>query len=446
MRNESELRALTPEEVGDQFRRDRFELIAELEEHRAEVGRAELSLLHTIRACDRGELWRGDGWRNTAEWVAQRLGISRWKARKWIDASHAITKLPLVAASLQSGALSSDKVVELTRVATPETEGDLIEWARRVPPAAIRERADLEVQRKAKEVEETQRSQYVTCAHDHVEGVTWLNGMMPLDQGMILAAELDRRAEAIASRPIDEALLGRISEKEWQDTTADERRALALVEMAMGATASKSDPDRATVVVHTSLDAISHDRGNGQTDNGVVLHPETVRKLACDCRLQFVLYGKDGNALGIGQDSPKVPRWLRRQVLCRDGHRCTFPGCEARRFLHVHHVRHWARGGPTDLWNLITVCTAHHHLIHEGRWSVTRSPEGKLTWFRPSGRVYEPGPAPPAPDAIKPSPPSPARLIEARCKSPLFLFADPHYEPRRRPPDWLEEIRPLAFP
>jgi hypothetical protein len=66
-----------------------------------------------------------------------------------------------------------------------------------------------------------------------------------------------------------------------------------------------------------------------------------------------------------------------------------------KRFLHLHHMHEWELGGPTDLDNLISVCTVHHKLVHEFRWSVTLSPEGIPIWFRPSGRRFEPGPAPP---------------------------------------------------
>jgi hypothetical protein len=399
-----------------------------------------------VRACDRGELWRGEGFRKSADWIASRLGVSRWKARRMIEASHALERLPLTSAALERGVLSLDKTLELCRLATQETEEDLIEWAQRVAPAAIRERADLEVQRKAREVEETQRLQHFTCTPDPEQGIFWLNGILPFDKGAILAAELDRRAEEIASRPMDEALVDTTSEEQWREITADERRALALVEVATGQTTDDSRPERATVVVRAPLETLSHDRGNGQLGGGGVLHPETVRKLSCDGRLQFVLHGTDGNALGIGHTSRQVPHWLRDQVLHRDGNRCTFSGCESRRFLHVHHIQHWARGGPTDLDNLLTVCTAHHDLIHEGRWSVTRSPEGKLTWFRPSGRVYEVGPAPPRGENLPERRSQPPRLAEARCMSRLFLLADPEYVPGRKRSDRLETItsRPLC--
>lgn len=85
------------------------------------------------------------------------------------------------------------------------------------------------------------------------------------------------------------------------------------------------------------------------------------------------------------------------------------------------YVVHWARGGLTELDNLITLCTFHHKLIHEYRWSVTLDHHQRPVWFRPSGRVYEPGPPPPSEvPKVKKDPP---RLAEAIGYSRMFGLA-----------------------
>ena len=54
---------------------------------------------------------------------------------------------------------------------------------------------------------------------------------------------------------------------------------------------------------------------------------------------------------------------------------CAVPGCGATRGLHAHHIRHWEDGGPTDIDNLVLLCVRHHHVVHEGGWSVTANPD-----------------------------------------------------------------------
>jgi hypothetical protein len=50
---------------------------------------------------------------------------------------HSLEHLPAIAESLAAGELSIDKVVELTRFATPDDEWCLIAWAKRVSCGAI---------------------------------------------------------------------------------------------------------------------------------------------------------------------------------------------------------------------------------------------------------------------------------------------------------------------
>lgn len=45
---------------------------------------------------------------------------------------------------------------------------------------------------------------------------------------------------------------------------------------------------------------------------------------------------------------------------------CRVPGCERKRWLHVHHVEHWEDGGTTDTANLIALCQHRHRLHHRG--------------------------------------------------------------------------------
>jgi len=66
--------------VQKQLADDRIELLGELQEKAAAVGNAERDLLRTVVRCDNAELWRDDDCRSTADWLAQRIGTSRWKA------------------------------------------------------------------------------------------------------------------------------------------------------------------------------------------------------------------------------------------------------------------------------------------------------------------------------------------------------------------------------
>ncbi len=60
----------------------------------------------------------------------------------------------------------------------------------------------------------------------------------------------------------------------------------------------------------------------------------------------------------------------KRVLAQRQGGVCFFPGCTHRRYLDGHHIKHWRDGGTTTLDNLCLLCTRHHRLLHEGRFTI----------------------------------------------------------------------------
>ncbi len=78
--------------------------------------------------------------------------------------------------------------------------------------------------------------------------------------------------------------------------------------------------------------------------------------------------------------SPALGRALR----IRD--RCRFPGCDHRSYFHAHHARHWARGGATEIGNLVQLCSYHHRLVHEGGFRVEPDGLAGFKFRRPDGR------------------------------------------------------------
>lgn len=54
---------------------------------------------------------------------------------------------------------------------------------------------------------------------------------------------------------------------------------------------------------------------------------------------------------------------------------CAMPGCTHTRFIEMHHIHDWADGGPTDLDNLIPLCSACHTLTSDGAVKILRDHE-----------------------------------------------------------------------
>ena len=79
----------------------------------AAVAASEHALLTEIARFDPDHDWEQWGARDAAHWLAMRLDISEWKARRWICAARALEHLPRLAQALAAAELGLDKVVEL---------------------------------------------------------------------------------------------------------------------------------------------------------------------------------------------------------------------------------------------------------------------------------------------------------------------------------------------
>lgn len=178
------------------------------------------------------------------------------------------------------------------------------------------------------------------------------------------------------------------------------RCADALVKLASLSLGADGDPDRACVVVRTSAEALfgsgrpgnHNDKSEAATPeaavtaDGVVVGFDTLRRLACDGRVEWVAEGPDGAPLGVGRASRTVQGWLNRVLRRRDGG-CRFPLCDHRRWAHAHHIAFWSEGGTTDIHNCLLLCPAHHRLVHECHWQIEGDPNGQITFVRPDGRA-----------------------------------------------------------
>lgn len=364
-------------------------LIGAVDVAHASVGAAHRELLSSIVRLVGSEAWREQGARDPAHFLSIRYGLSDWKSRRWIAAGFALEHLPRLAQALSSGALGIDKLVELTRFATPGSEERLIVWARRVSCGAIRRRGDLEEEATMDDVVGPARARSVGWWYFDEGRRFALEAELPAAEGAVVARALERVARTIPAMPDEDGTSG-----------ADARRADALVAMCSARIAVDGDPDRATVVIHAQAKGLEEGSGGCEVEDGPVLHPASVRRALCNARTQIVLEDRLGNVIGLGRARREPPEWMLRQVRYRD-RECRFPGCGMRRFTEAHHVRWWRHGGRTELENLALICSFHHRLVHEHGWSMRRRPNGEMDWLRPDGTRYR---ASPSSDRASPSP------------------------------------------
>ena len=81
-------------------------------------------------------------------------------------------------------------------------------------------------------------------------------------------------------------------------------------------------------------------------------------------------------------------RAMRRFIRRRDGH-CRFPGCtRGAKRCEPDHVIPSSRGGPTAIWNLVSLCKHHHRVKDDAGWTLTMTRDGTCTWTDPHHRQY----------------------------------------------------------
>ena len=165
----------------------------------------------------------------------------------------------------------------------------------------------------------------------------------------------------------------------------------AVVAAVSGGHGVDRSPEITVLIDHRSLVADARAAGICETDTGVPLPVSTVRRLCCDAEILPVVLGGRSEALDVGRSRRTANRAQRRAL--RAMHRtCVHPSCTATfDACRIHHVVPWERGGPTDLDGLVPLCEHHHHLVHEGGWSLTMTPDRVATWTRPDGVHHHTG-------------------------------------------------------
>src|SRR6266581_2358343 len=304
---------------------------------------------------------------------------------------------------MREGQVSYTKVRALTRVATPETEARLLA-AGRAGTAAHVERIVCGwrlVDRRAEARETAQRhASRALHVHQDEDGMVVLRGRLEPEVGALLVQALAAAREALYQRArVPDGAVGHGGVSAETPTLAQQQAdALALLAESALHHLDPGAPDERyhQVVVHVDAQVLADPDQPGQSvlEDGARVSAETAQRLACDASRVVMRHDDDGQLLEIGARTRTIPPALRRALHHRD-HGCRFPGCGVR-FGQGHHLRHWARGGPTTLSNLALLCRRHHRAVHEEGYQVARGPDGTLRFRRPDGCLLPEVPTPAA--------------------------------------------------
>lgn len=338
-------------------------------------------LLDVVTASDLERDWFAEGATGIDAWLMMLLHVSAGTAKEWARVGAALQDLPAIREAFSSGELAWDQAAPATVYATADTDATLAEDLPGHTAHQIQAMARDHRVRTRRDAQRTNAQKAFGWRKDTDHDGYRYSGFLPAAEGARLNATLEHEAQRIGP----DAETG-----QW--APLPRRAAEALVGLADQVVADDADPDGVRVVVHVDAEIIDGKvDGNGGIGD-LSVPRDSILRLLCDGKVEFNLDTPEGCTVGIVRVSQAVPRWLRRRIAHRDGC-CRFPGCE-RAIRHRHHLRHWRHGGPTDANNLIGLCWWHHHLVHEGGWTIEGNPEGEVVFRSEWGRELRSKPNP----------------------------------------------------
>jgi len=347
------------------------------------------------------EAWQGWGIRSAQHWVAWKCGVSPRRAHVLVAMARRLGELPRTRVALEAGELSEDQAAVVCRHAPASIDAEAAELARCATVTQLsRVLGKYSFKEPEPEPEEAEPEEGEPAAEprrvsfNYTEKGSWrLSAELPADEGALweralteMRDQLFRAGEAGAGPGASPAGVS------WAGTF------VAMAEAALATVAAEHPHrDRHLVLLHLGAEG-------GHLHLGPGLSEGLRRYISCDARVRAV-FESEAKPVSVGRAFRTVPDRTRIVIEDRD-EGCRVPGCDRRRWLHVHHVRHWEDGGATDTPNLLCLCQHHHRLHHRGQLGIDGNaddPDG-ITFTDARGRTLDacgrpvpPGTSPPPP-------------------------------------------------
>ena len=349
--------------------------------------RAQLELVRGLRILDETRFYLQLGYPTIHAYTEGRFGVRRSEAYDWIRIARGLEELPKLESAFADGEVGWSALKRVTRVATPETEGEWISFVGRhscraveaevkdalrkgrtrprddrfgLPNVTVRVAVEFtsdEHERFSKAVDKLAKEMSERCGGETMELKDVLLQLANLTLGS--APATGEGADPNTRIPIESNPYAVVYHV-WPETEDGERRAVM-----------------STAAGDLEIDAAVVDRVAGDA-HIEVLDSRDLQEAEESDGGEESAEGGAGDPKESEIDRPNTAR-LRRKVLLRDGVICSNPCCD-RPAVHAHHIQFRAHGGRTAAWNEAAVCAMCHALIHEGLLQVTGDPTTGLTW------------------------------------------------------------------
>jgi hypothetical protein len=374
----SALRATAAIDVGALDRTELGELVLGL---RRLLDSFEGEYARLVHHADVDRVWADGGATSLAMWISNGTGTAPGRAKRAAKLGEALEKSTDLAEAVRAGAVAADTAHEIAAAvddegfaeAAPQLIGELAgatprqaertvdAWRQINDPDAARQRTRQAFER---------RCLTFTPIGDGLERV---EGIVPTHVGRALRAALHH----IVEEQVHDGS-GRVHSQRMVDALGD----LAAAYSRGKVTGGRNLP---RVIVSITLETLEQRAGVGHAADGGVMSADEIQRLCCDAHLHPYLTDQEGAVLQFGRGRRTASPHQYLAMVERD-RGCRFPGCDRPPgWCEAHHLNEFsARGGLTDLDQMALLCHTHHHLVHEGGWTMSGSVTG-LTFVDPTG-------------------------------------------------------------
>jgi len=343
-----------------------------------------LKTLVARRAAE-GDAWVDGGHSSAESWLGDEMGSGFGSARATLRASEKLNELPGLNDAARGGDLSDEQLKQLGDAATADNEEDLLNQARRGNTDQLRKackRAKASVRSDEDEQarhDRAHRGRFHRSWIDH-EGAFRYEGKTTAIDGARLDGAIATMADTVFKEAWKE---GRRESSAAYKLDALLRLVLSSGGAAAGADGPRGPSGRGNTEVVIRVDAARLAGGEGMcetTSTGAIPVDEAIGAILAGAFTKIVLMdGVDVSKVAhVGRHIPAV---LKTAVMERDGYACVHCGSTGR--LEIHHYRvEYSKGGVTEYWNLVTVCSRCHDLISNEGYTLVGGP-GAWEWRAP---------------------------------------------------------------
>jgi hypothetical protein len=291
------------------------------------------------------KLWRGWGFGSMIEYMERAMGYAPHTANERLRVARILGELPRVEEAFRNGELAHSAVRELSRVAVPETEAV---WLKAARGKSLR--------------------QVEAMVSGHRPGDLPTDKTEPRLHRKTITIELSPESYDIWRQ------LHALAAEEHGQRLSDDELIPSVFRRAYGERGGEGARSPGyKIAIRQCPDCKRAWQYGGGRD--VEVDPVVAECASCD-------------AIELGSLDVAVPERAtttvtarkREQVLARDGHCCTVPGCRRNIGLDLHHIEYQSRGGGHDLRNMTVICSLHHRAIHFGKLVVRGTAPDRLVF------------------------------------------------------------------